>query len=372
MLKVLISSHAYVVALNQQKLEALAKLKEIKLSLLVPRGWRAALRLINLEKSSDRNYLISSANIFFSGKNDRFFYNPFILLRFFLKEKPALVHIEEEPWSLACLELNLLGKLIRAKTVFFTWENVRRGQKIWYKTVEWINLRLANSAIAGNQEAKERLGQKGFRKPILVLPQFGVDLETFKKTEQKGLATKVGLKDFVIGYFGRLEEQKGINDLISSFKRLDFPAQLLIIGSGPLKELIEEESRKDKRIIYVSSLAHSEIPKYFNLLDVYVLPSKTTSVWKEQFGHVLIEAMASEVPVIGSDSGAIPEVIGGSGLIFKEGHIEDLVDKLRAVYKNKSLRESLSQKGLQRVKTHFTHSQIADQTLKFYQQMSLY
>ena len=367
MLKVLISSHAYVVAINQQKLELLGSLSEVSLSLLVPESWKAALRETNLEKSTDPNYEIHSLPIFFNGNNDRFFYPIFSLLKLFSKLKPDLVHIEEEPWSFACLQLNLFAKVFGAKTIFFTWENLYREHRPWYSLVEKINLSFSHAAVAGNTQAKEILEKRGFKKEILVLPQLGVNQQTFQKKKESVLANQLGLKDFVIGYFGRLEEQKGLRDLIAVFKKLKFPAQLLIIGSGPLKEWLKKEAEINKRIIYPGVINHSEIPAYFNLLDVFVLPSRTTSVWKEQFGHVLIEAMASGVPVLGSSSGAIPEVIGGAGLIFQEGDVEDLAQKITLLSQNKSLIESLSQKGLDRVKDFYTQEKIAQKTFKFYQ-----
>jgi glycosyltransferase involved in cell wall biosynthesis len=70
---------------------------------------------------------------------------------------------------------------------------------------------------------------------------------------------------------------------------------------------------------------------FYNSLDVFVLPSETILQWKEQYGRVLIEAMACGLPVVGSSSGAIPEVLEGypKGLIFKEGDVDDLVEKIK-------------------------------------------
>ena len=146
--------------------------------------------------------------------------------------------------------------------------------------------------------------------------------------------------------------------------RLDW--QLFIVGNGPLKEWVETESKKDTRIIYHGVAGHSDMPRLFNAMDVFVLPSVSTEVWKEQFGHTLIEAMATEVPVIGSNSGAIPEVIGEAGLIFKEGNVEDLREKIKQVYEDKKLMKDLSLKGLERVKKSYTNQEISLQTLRFY------
>ncbi len=368
MFKILISSHAYVVALNQQKLEHLAR-EKIHLSLVVPSNWKATLRDISLEKTSDPDYRIHALSTFGKGKNDRFFYNPLELFTIFNKEKPDLVHIEEEPWSVACLQLALMAKLFGAKSVFFTWENIKRVHSPWYAAIESLVLKLVDGAIAGNREAKEILQQKGFNKPLIVLPQLGVDPETFSRKDTKKLEKELGVKGFVLGFIGRLDEQKGIGDLVEAVKKLDFDWTLVIGGNGPLKGWVEQQSEGDSRIKYVGTINHSDMPYYISLLDVYVLPSRTTPVWKEQFGHVLIEALASETLVVGSNSGAIPEVVEDAGLIFGEGWVEELANVLTRLYKDKKLQTDLKKKGLELVKEKYTHQKIAVQTTSFYEQL---
>ena len=122
---------------------------------------------------------------------------------------------------------------------------------------------------------------------------------------------------------------------------------------------------------------HDQVCRYINLLDTLVLPSETTyqfktlsSVgWKEQFGHVLIEAMACRVPVIGSDSGEIPHVIGESGLVFAEGNAEELRDCLLRLMENPELAGELAQRGYHRALADYTNRAIAQKQLAFYQQL---
>jgi glycosyltransferase involved in cell wall biosynthesis len=101
-------------------------------------------------------------------------------------------------------------------------------------------------------------------------------------------------------------------------------------------------------------------------MDVLVLPSQTTPQWKEQFGHVLIEAMACEAPVIGSDSGEIPNVIGDAGLVFKESNADELKHQIQKLAANEALKLSLSQKGRQRALSMYTHERIAEEIFKIY------
>jgi glycosyltransferase involved in cell wall biosynthesis len=101
-------------------------------------------------------------------------------------------------------------------------------------------------------------------------------------------------------------------------------------------------------------------------MDVLVLPSDTHKGWKEQFGRVLIEAMACQVPVIGSSSGAIPEVIGEAGLIFPERDHHALAAALERLQANPALRADLAQQGRDRVLRHFTNQVIAEKTYAIY------
>jgi len=99
------------------------------------------------------------------------------------------------------------------------------------------------------------------------------------------------------------------------------------------------------------------------------LPSRTTRVWKEQFGRVLTEAMACRVPVIGSNSGAIPEVIGDAGLIFPEGDARALAGCLRRLIESPDLCRELGERGYVRVMRLYTQERIAEQTAEFYRQI---
>jgi glycosyltransferase involved in cell wall biosynthesis len=108
------------------------------------------------------------------------------------------------------------------------------------------------------------------------------------------------------------------------------------------------------------------MPAYYHQLDTLVVPSRTRPNWKEQFGRVLVEAMASGVPVVGSDSGEIPHVIGDAGLIFPEGQADVLRAHLARLLGNADLRTDLARRGRERVLERFTQAQVAAQTYQVY------
>ncbi len=104
-------------------------------------------------------------------------------------------------------------------------------------------------------------------------------------------------------------------------------------------------------------------------MDLLVFPSITLPDLKEQFGRVIIEAMACEVPVIGSDSGQIPSTIDKAGLIFKEKNIKDLKEKIEALIKNPNLRATLAKNGRKRVLENFSWKVIAEKQYQVYKEL---
>jgi glycosyltransferase involved in cell wall biosynthesis len=105
-----------------------------------------------------------------------------------------------------------------------------------------------------------------------------------------------------------------------------------------------------------------ELAQYYNAMDVLVSPSVATLKWKEQYGLVVLQAMNSQVPVIGSTCGETPHVIGDAGLIFQEGDVEALAMHLRGLQTNPSLRAELGRRGYERVQAHYTFRSIAART----------
>jgi glycosyltransferase involved in cell wall biosynthesis len=276
---------------------------------------------------------------------------------------------------------HLLG--LKAKNLFFTWWNLPYNLKFPVSMLEAYNLRNTDGVIAGNQDGAEILRQHGYQGPIKVMPQLGVDENLFCPQPQPELKSQLGIQpdDFVVGFVGRFVEEKGLLTLSKAIANLqEYSWKLLLLGRGPLKPVLMEKVAEwgiQDRIIWVESVPHDEVARYINLMDTLVLPSETnthfktltTSGWKEQFGHVLIEAMASKVPVIGSDSGEIPYVIEDAGLVFPEGDVVALQNCLRQVIEQPKLAHKLAQRGYERAISRYTNQALARQMLDFYKQL---
>jgi glycosyltransferase involved in cell wall biosynthesis len=121
------------------------------------------------------------------------------------------------------------------------------------------------------------------------------------------------------------------------------------------------------RVKIISALPPADLVTVMNAIDALVLPSRSVRTWKEQFGRVIIEAHACATPVIGSGSGAIPEVVGVGGLIFPEGDSASLSACIIRLLNDPDLRRKLGAIGQRRVHEHYTWQKVAERMYDIYQ-----
>ena len=110
----------------------------------------------------------------------------------------------------------------------------------------------------------------------------------------------------------------------------------------------------ERRAAHVGLLPRDQLWFFYAALDCLVLPAITTATWMEQFGGVLADGMAAGLPLVGSTSGGIPEVIGPAGLVFPEGDVEALAACLQRLADDPRLREELGRQGRERFEREFS------------------
>jgi L-malate glycosyltransferase len=387
-MKVLVASHTYIVDLNCEKLRALAALgSEIEVTIVVPKRWKPGgvqNRTITTQYRQEGSFQIVPVSNFSQNNQGLLMFGADII-SLLLRVRPDIIQVEQGAKALGYAQLITLNRLLglKAKNLFFTWWNLPYDLKPPVAQLEQYNLQHTHGAIAGNQDGVEVLRQRGYHGLTEVLPQLGVDETRFRPQPQPELAAQLGItsQDFVVGFVGRFVEEKGLLTLAQALQGLGhLPWKWLLLGRGPLQSTLMEQVTATgiaDRLIWVESVPHDEVYRYLNLMHTLALPSQTsyhfktlTAIgWKEQFGHVLIEAMACRVPVIGSDSGEIPHVIGTAGLIFPEGDAAALQNCLSQLMEQPNLATELGQQGYDRAMTHFTNRALARQQLNFYEQV---
>ena len=386
-MRILVASHTYVVDLNCEKLRSLTRLNpNIEVTIVVPQRWQPGgvqNKIIESQPKIANNFrVIPISN--FSQNNQALLTFGIDIISLLQKFRPDIIQVEQGSKSLGYAQFITLNRLLnlRAKNVFFTWWNLPYTPKFPISWLEAYNLKNTDGLIAGNQDGVDVLKERGYRGKYTVLPQLGVDEVLFSPGKQPDLARSLGIEsdEFVIGFIGRFVEEKGILTLIKAVNKLTGKWKLLLLGRGILKDKIVSEATAagiSDRLMIVESVPHDQVVNYINLMNTLVLPSEityrvktlTAVGWKEQFGHVLIEAMACQVPVIGSDSGEIPFVIADTGLIFPEKDGEALAKSIQILLDNPSFAQELGQRGYQRVMTNYTNKALAQKQLDFYQQL---
>ncbi len=161
---------------------------------------------------------------------------------------------------------------------------------------------------------------------------------------------------FVVGFVGRICEEKGWRILLQALELLPPNFKCLIAGDGPeaatLLTWITREAL-ESQVFYEGLLPKEALWRFYAALDCLVVPSLTRPTWKEQFGGVIADGLAMGIPVVGSNSGAIPEVIGNGGLIVEEANPRVVANALMQLYNDPRLRAELGQNGRQRFDQEF-------------------
>jgi L-malate glycosyltransferase len=379
-------SHSYVESAGRRKLVYLAEKTEFRL--ITPSWYPTPYGRCTLDFDRNPGISVSSYPICFIHSRQ----TP---TRWILRSRdlglptfqPDIIHVEMEPHGWITCQALLYRRLFapRAKVVVFSWENLtlqEQGHKARaLERLARFNRQFVDFFICGNAAGKDILATKGIPlDKIAVIPQSGVDSDVFYPycpERRLSCRRELGIEnlEFAVGFVGRFVEEKGLLDLVEAVGQLAAASQrppvLVLTGKGALQETVRSRcARLGVKLIVLPPRKYHEIIDIMNALDVLVLPSQSRPFWKEQFGRVLIEAMACGVAVIGSDSGEIPNVIGDAGLVFREGDREQLFQCLRLCCENEGFRQAAGRRGLDRVLKSFTNQRIAEQTLQIYLQVS--
>lgn len=201
---------------------------------------------------------------------------------------------------------------------------------------------------------------------IKVIPM-PVDLERFYPLKME--------KTIDILCIGRLIERKGIDILVNAVEKLksyNEGIKTVIIGTGPEKgrllNMIKEKCLENN-VNFIDTVPNDELIQYYNLSKVFVLPTITD--WKgetEGLGVVLLEALSCKTPVVGTDTGGIPDIVKNNetGLLVKEKDVDGLADAIQKLLDDKKLREKIAEKGYEYARTMFNPKKISSEFLDVY------
>jgi glycosyltransferase involved in cell wall biosynthesis len=367
-MRVLRIAHSSLTPELRQRERALARCyPDVQLEVITTERWREA--EMEVDAMPDNLFPVRAVSSYLSKHINLFAYDPRQIIAALREHKPQLIDMGHEPYSVAAAEILTLCNWFapRAPIVMQVNQNILHNYPPPFCWLEQRAFRRVSAAYACSETVVEVLRAKGFSKPAPIVP-FGVDTEAFRPRP----ANVPNSEPLTIGYVGRMLPGKGLNVLADALAKIKHqPWRLLVVGDGSERQGFEERLAACgilHRTEFTGAIEFARMPEYFHKLDVMVIPTETTRRIREQFGRVIIEAMASRVPVIGSTCGAIPEVVGDAGLIFPEGNADELAAALSQVLSDEQTRERLAVAGLARVE-QYSWERVAEKTHDLYRQV---
>jgi glycosyltransferase involved in cell wall biosynthesis len=354
--RVLVISHTYVQPAHRGKLRALAA-RDLEVTVGVPQRWREPALGQQIESTWERQ---NGLEVFPIPANGARFGRRALgaLLR---DKRPDLVQIEEEPMSDAARQVIAAARHLNIPVVLFTHQNVDPRLPVLQRWSRRRTLRRLKGVVAGSEAAAELVRRDVATLPIAVIPQLGAGVPPDPlHAPHEGLA---------IGCVGRLVPRKGIDNLLQALALNRGAAwHLTIVGDGPERERLERlasELRLAARIRWTGGLPAEQLARLWPDLDVLVQPSRALPDWQEPNGHVLVEAMAHDVAVLGSGSGVIPEIVGDAGVVVAAGDPPGLAAELLRLADD-AVRKPLAAAGRARAMRLYSDDAVADRTLEFW------
>jgi glycosyltransferase involved in cell wall biosynthesis len=356
---VLVVSHSCVVDTNQRIYGELGRLAE-RVDVLVPDRWyhehtRGRLHPTQSSKFGGR---LLPVPVFRPGSVQLHAYVT-AATRMLRRLRPDILYIEEEPYSLAAVQWATAARRAGIPALFYNLQNIPKRYpppvRLWERWV-WNS---TAGALCASENVRQVLGWRGFKGRSWIVP-LSVDVSDFRPMpKDQALRERLALRGRVLTYLGRLVPEKGVRVALEAYRRLEDrnDISLLCIGGGPLAA----ELREQEGVVVLDNTRHADVQSILPLSDLLLLPSLTTPRWKEQFGRAAVEAMASGVPVIGSDSGEIPVILNatGGGVVVRENDPVALRQAISRLLSDPKALQNMGSRGRDSVTERFSTRAVA-------------
>jgi len=364
-MRVAIVSHGALVRLNRRPYDLLATAHGLEATVIVPDRWLGDLPNPDLRVEPPSGAGLVALRGRATGDGSRFWLHQ--LRPTLRKLRPDLILLDEEPWSVVAWQALRADRT--TPLVVYSKQNIAKRLPPPFSWMRTACYRRARAAWAVGETTAEVLRATGYGGSIDLVPH-GVEITRFTPGRDEERRRAYGLVGVVIGYAGRLVDDKGIAELLDATARLaaappsDLPPfTVLVVGSGPLTEAVRQAANGPLagRLRFLPAVPHDEAPGLYRLMDVFVLPSRTTARWREQFGRALVEAAATALPLVAADSGEIPHVVRalGGGRVVPERDPAALAAALAALVRDPGARASLGRTNLEAAHARFSQEAVA-------------
>ncbi len=384
-MRVAIISHSYLAEENHKQLKALSK--KAQLEIISPSTMSGSMFSYNCDQSISIGK--SSFIRFYKRFNPPFLSSQYFLFSAdfnFRKFQPQIIHIEYDPWNFIFLQTFFLRNIFKKQVPIIC--TIKQNTYTEYnffitKIKDLIGnyfVKKVDHFIAVSKKTvslyKERFNVD--LEKFTCMTQLGVDTDLFKPvTKEQKIAFRKNHKlpkdAFIVGYVGRFNKVKGIEILLKAIKKArklsGLDLHLALIGKGDLKNLLFSESEKNTWLHILPKVPHAKVADFLKTLDIFVMPSQITKYHEEHDAHALLEAMSTGLPCIGTNSGAIPEILENAGVIVKAGDKNKLSSKIIKLFYDKKLRKKLGTLGRETITGKYSIESIALQRYQVYKQI---
>ncbi|MDO8431588.1 MAG: glycosyltransferase family 4 protein [Candidatus Binatus sp.] len=372
--RLLTIGHSYCVAVNRRLAHEMAREggRDWEVTAVAPEFFHGDLRPINTEEIPGELCRLEKVPAFLTGHIHVFFYG--LRLREILRERWDIVHCWEEPYIVAGGQVAWWTPR-DTPLVFWTGQTISKNYPPPFSMIEKYCIARCAGWTARGENGVAAMLRRGYdRKPHRVMP-LGVDLGLFfpARAAREAVRAQLGWTTAgppVVGFLGRFVEEKGIRTLTTALEQVKTPWCAMFVGGGPLEDYLRSWSaRYGERVRIVTDVPHGRVPEYLNAMDIMCAPSETTPAWREVFGRMLVEAFACGVPVIASNSGEIPLVVGDAARIVREGEATELAQAIAEFIEKPALRAEFAARGIERVRTTYAWPIVARRHLEFFDQL---
>jgi glycosyltransferase involved in cell wall biosynthesis len=360
--KALIVSHAAIKSANRSAYRSLAR-RGIDVTVAVPDRWNSAFGALEPEPEPLESEIrviackrggISHSNVYWLHDFDRFAG----------EFDPDAIYVDEDPAGFAAGQAARVADRRRSGLVVLAVQNLLKHYPAPFNVLQRYVFRRARAAVSLSDQATETLRARGFNGPVHYMP-FVTDLVPPSKTVRARTRAQYTFDAPTVGYVGRLVSEKGVDTFLHALALLP-GVRGAIVGDGPERASLEALTSSlglEVRVQFLGAQSPDDARSLIGAFDAIALPSRTRPNWSEQFGRVLIEAMASGVPVVASDSGAIGEVVGDAAVLVPEDNPPALASGLLQALD--SVRAPVfRERGLARVSERFSPGLEVDALLR--------
>ena len=374
MRRLLTIGHSYVIAGNRRLAHEMAVQGRGRwdVTAAAPAQLAADLRAVSLERIDGEACAVEPLKMRLAVEPHLRWYER--RLRTLLHRPWDVVHIWEEPYVAACAQIAGAAQPA-TKVVPATFQNLVKRYPLPFSYFERRVMQRAAGWIAFGQTVHDAQQPKAMyaAKPSRIISP-GVDVQVFKfdVSARRSLRARFGWDDTIpiVGYLGRFVPEKGLTTLMRALESVRQPWRALFVGGGPMQaELTAFAAAHSGRVHVATGVTHDGVPAHLSAMDVLCAPSETTLRWREQFGRMLIEAMACGVPVAASRSGEIPHVIGDAGALLPEREPAAWTRALDDLLGAPEQRRELASRGLTRVHERFALPVAARAHLAFFEEL---